>query len=189
MAKKKASDISGWIFIGIGFVVISVSIFFYDTLKFFIVIGGIMTIYGLGKLAYDKVEKQFILKEEEWGPVDLNKAKNPYIETMEQEKRNAAAQTSRQISQPQQQQQHMQQQRAVAQHQQRQMVHGQQQHSEHMQHQQRGQQRVQHSQHPSHLTQQHTLRQAPLSGRYCASCGSQIAPHHRFCTQCGARVN
>ncbi|MBI5073458.1 hypothetical protein HZA99_06600 [Candidatus Woesearchaeota archaeon] len=144
---RKASDISGWVFIGIGFVVIAVSIFFYNTLKFFIVIGGIMTLYGLGKLAYDKVEKQFKTDDKEWEPLDLNKAKNPYIEKMEQEKRNA-----------QMQQRPMTQQGA----------------------QQTQQQQIQHQmQRPAHQ----------ISGRYCANCGSQIAPHHRFCTQCGARTN
>ena len=187
MAKKKASDISGWIFIAIGFVVISVSIFFYDTLRFFIVIGGIMTLYGLGKLAYDKMEKQFLPKDTDWEPVDLNKAKNPYIEKMEQEKRDAAVQITGQISPPQQQQQHMQQQRSAALVQQRQMVHGQQQHAQHMSQQQRA--HPQHAQRMQHPVQQHVQRPHALSGRYCASCGSQIAPHHRFCTQCGTRVN
>lgn len=188
---KKASDISGWVFIGIGFIVIAVSIFFYNTLKFFIVIGGIMTLYGLGKLAYDKVERQFKTNDKEWEPVDLNKAKNPYIEKMEQEKRNAqqAAQTKQQrpmmqqaVQQTHHPQQHMQQRQGVHM-QQRPIIH-QQSHPQMQQHRASAQQRTQHP-------QQQQIQQRPahqMSGRYCSSCGSQIAPHHRFCTQCGART-
>lgn len=150
---KKASDINGWVFIGIGFIVIAVSIFFYDTLKFFIVIGGIMTIYGLGKLTYDKVEKQFAMKDDDWGPVDLNKAKNPYVEKIEQEKRNSGQQE---------------QQRAV---------------------QQRAPQQMRQQQtHQMHYLDQTAHQEQRMSGRYCGSCGSPIAQHHRFCTQCGSRT-
>ncbi len=100
MAKRSASDINGWVFICIGFVVIAVSIFFYDTLKFFIIIGGIMTIYGLGKLSYDKVKTQLMPKEEEW-PMDLNKTPNPYIQDQQKQQQNMQrhSQQQRQMTQ------------------------------------------------------------------------------------------
>ncbi len=79
MAKKSIGDINGWVFIGVGFVVMTVSIFFYDTLKIFIVIGGLMTLYGLGKLSYDNLKAKIFPKEEE-GPINLNKVENPYLQ-------------------------------------------------------------------------------------------------------------
>lgn len=110
MAKKTVGniigDINGWVFIGIGFVVIAVSIFFYDTLKIFIAIGGIMTLYGMAKISYDQFKAKVFPKEEEEGPVDLDKAVNPYIQ---QEKAKQAA--YQQQLQQQRTQQHAQMQR------------------------------------------------------------------------------
>src|SRR3989339_639580 len=80
MAKKSIGDINGWVFISVGFIVMAVSIFFYDTLKIFIALGGLMTLYGLGKLSYDNLKAKIFPKDEEEGPVDLNKAQNPYLQ-------------------------------------------------------------------------------------------------------------
>lgn len=95
---KGISGMSGWVFITVGFVVIAVSIFFYDTLKIFVALGGFMTIYGLGKLSYDRLKAQVFPKDDDDKPVDLNKATNPYLQqkpqmqqVLQQHKRSAPA--------------------------------------------------------------------------------------------------
>ncbi len=88
MAKKSIGDINGWVFIGVGFIVIAVSIFFYDTLKIFIAIGGIMTLYGMAKLSYDQLKAKIFPKDEDESPVNLDKTVNPYLQ---QEKTKQAA--------------------------------------------------------------------------------------------------
>jgi hypothetical protein len=87
--------ISGWIFIGIGFVVIAVSIFMYDTLKFFIVLGGIMTLYGLGKLTVEKMENKYE-KPEDDGPVLLDERQNPYLQRQTQKQQHKQQQVHHQ---------------------------------------------------------------------------------------------
>lgn len=74
------AKISGWAFIVVGFIIIAISIFLYDTLKLFIVLGGFMTLYGLGKISYERFKDQFLPKDEEEGPVDLDKTQNPYLQ-------------------------------------------------------------------------------------------------------------
>ncbi len=76
--------ISGWIFISIGFVVIAVSIFMYDTLKFFIVLGGFMTLYGLGKLAVATFQQKWE-KVESGNGIHINEHQNPYLQQQEQQ--------------------------------------------------------------------------------------------------------
>lgn len=112
MVKKTIGDINGWVFIGIGFVVIAVSIFFYDTLKIFIAIGGIMTLYGMAKISYDQFKAKVFPKEEEEGPVNLDKAVNPYIQ---QEKAKRAA-YEQQVQQQRTQHTQMQRQQQAPQH-------------------------------------------------------------------------
>ena len=86
MAKEKGiSGMSGWVFITVGFVLIAVSIFFYDTLKIFVALGGLMTIYGLGKLSYDRFKAQIFPKDEDDKPLDLNKTTNPYLQQKPQQ--------------------------------------------------------------------------------------------------------
>jgi hypothetical protein len=112
MAKKTVGNINGWVFIGVGFIVIAVSIFFYDTLKMFVAIGGIMTLYGMAKISYDQFKAKVFPKEEEESPVDLDKAVNPYIQ---QEKAKRAA-YEQQIQQQRSQHAQMQRQQHVPQH-------------------------------------------------------------------------
>ena len=73
------AKISGWVFIVVGFIIIAISIFLYDTLNFFILLGGIMTLYGLGKISYERFKEQFLPTDEE-EPVDLDKTPNPYLQ-------------------------------------------------------------------------------------------------------------
>lgn len=74
-----AKALNEWIFIIVGLVVIAISIYFYDTLKIFIAIGGFMCLYGLGKMSYNKFKNEMFPKEED-EPVDLNKVPNPYMQ-------------------------------------------------------------------------------------------------------------
>ena len=159
MKKKTIGNINGWAFIGIGFVVIAVSIFFYDTLKIIIAIGGIMTLYGMAKISYDQFKAKVFPKEEEEGPVNLDKAENPYI------KQEKAKQAAYQQQLQQQRTQHTQRQQQTPQ--QRQAVHP-------IQHQ------TQHQVHP---------QQRQARGKYCHNWGTMIHAHHRFCNACGARVS
>lgn len=168
MTKKTISDINGWVFISVGFIVMAVSIFFYDTLKFFIAIGGFMTLYGLGKLSYDNLKAKIFPKDEEEVPVDLNKAQNPYIKKATQQ---------RQQAQPQQHIPH----RQPTMHQQQ------------VQHPQQ-QQRLMHPQQSQQYTQPQRTQQRPTQhhvtqAKYCHNCGAPKQPHHRFCAHCGARVS
>ena len=93
-----------WIFIIIGLVVIAISIYFYDTLKIFIAIGGAMCLYGLGKMSYNKFRDEMFPKDED-EPVNLNKVPNPY---MHKNNKPPAAQPQQKVQQPQHkiQQQH-----------------------------------------------------------------------------------
>ena len=79
-----AKAMSEWIFIIVGLVVIAISIYFYDTLKIFIAIGGFMCIYGLGKMSYNKFRDEMFPKDED-EPVDLNKVPNPYMHKTQQQ--------------------------------------------------------------------------------------------------------
>ncbi|MBI5003068.1 hypothetical protein HZC31_06805 [Candidatus Woesearchaeota archaeon] len=170
MAKKSIGDINGWVFIGVGFIVMAVSIFFYDTLKIFIALGGLMTLYGLGKLSYDNLKAKIFPKDEEEGPIDLNKAQNPYIQQKAAQRPQQAAQQIQhhQTAHPAQQQRVQHQGQAHPQHRQSQQIQ--------YTHPQRAQ--VQHrAVHPQHN-----------QGRYCHSCGAPKQPHHRFCANCGARI-
>jgi arginine exporter protein ArgO len=74
-----AKAMSEWIFIIVGLVVIAISIYFYDTLKIFIAIGGFMCLYGLGKMSYNKLKEEIFPKDED-EPVNLNKVPNPYMQ-------------------------------------------------------------------------------------------------------------
>jgi uncharacterized paraquat-inducible protein A len=71
--------VNAWIFVGIGLFVIAISIFMYDELRFFIVLGGIMTLYGLGKLAVNKAEKKWD-KVEDTDPIRVDEKNNPYLQ-------------------------------------------------------------------------------------------------------------
>ncbi len=73
-----AKPINEWVFIIIGLVVVAVSIYFYNTLKLFIVLGSFMCLYGLGKMSYNQMKNKIFPKDEE-EPVDLNKVPNPYL--------------------------------------------------------------------------------------------------------------
>ncbi|PIN79823.1 hypothetical protein COV16_02205 [Candidatus Woesearchaeota archaeon CG10_big_fil_rev_8_21_14_0_10_34_8] len=73
------AKISGWIFISIGFLVIAVSIFFYDTLKFFIVLGVLMSLYGLGKISFSRIKDFITPPDIEGKAVNLDKVENPYL--------------------------------------------------------------------------------------------------------------
>lgn len=97
------AKISGWAFVIVGFIVIAVAIFLYDTLKFFIVLGGLMTLYGLGKISYERFKDQFLPSEEE-EPVDLDKTPNPYLQPQRARSQQYAA-----VQKPQQAQQQVQQ--------------------------------------------------------------------------------
>ena len=178
MAKKTIGDINGWVFIGIGFVVIAISIFFYDTLKIFIAIGGIMTLYGMAKISYDQFKAKMFPKEEEEAPIDLDKAENPYI------KQEKAKQAAYQQQLQQQRTQHAQMQRQQHptnnQSQQRQATHPIQHQTPHQQHPQQKQAIQQQQRHPA---------QQQARGKYCHNCGTVIHAHHRFCNACGARVS
>ena len=163
MAKQKGiSGISGWVFIIIGLIVIAVSIFFYDTLKIFIAIGGFMVLYGLGKLSYDKLKASLFPKEEEEEPVDLDKVPNPYLQGQQRQPQRLPAPSAQQV---------LSQHRRPLQHpavrQQYQATHA----APHI---------VAHPQHraavPSH------------GHRYCHSCGTALRSGDRFCSLCGARV-
>ena len=169
MAKKSIGDINGWVFIGVGFIVMEVSIFFYDTLKIFIALGGLMTLYGLGKLSYDNLKAKIFPKDEEEGPVDLNKAQNPYLQQKAAQRPQQAAQQiqQHQVAHPAQQQR--------AQHQ----AHPQHRQSQQVQYAHPQRTQVQHrAVHPQHNQNQ---------GKYCHGCGAPKQPHHRFCAHCGTR--
>ncbi len=84
------AKISGWAFVIVGFIIIAISIFLYDTLKFFIVLGGLMTLYGLGKISYERFKDQFLPSEEE-EPVDLDKTQNPYLQPQRSQSQQSAA--------------------------------------------------------------------------------------------------
>lgn len=170
MAKKSIGDINGWVFIGVGFVVMAVSIFFYDTLKIFIALGGLMTLYGLGKLSYDNLKAKIFPKDEEEGPVDLNKVKNPYLEQKAAQRPQQAAPQIQHHQAAHPQQQRIQQQVHP---QQRQTQQAQYAHPPRAQMQQR-------AVHPQHNQNQ---------GRYCHSCGAPKQAHHRFCAHCGTRFS
>lgn len=73
-----AKPINEWAFIIIGLVVVAISIYFYNTLKIFIALGGFMCLYGLGKMSYNRMKDKIFPKDEE-EPVDLNKVPNPYL--------------------------------------------------------------------------------------------------------------
>jgi len=77
-----AKAINEWIFIIIGLVVVAISVYFYNTLKIFIVLGGFMCLYGLGKMSYNQMKDKMFPKDEE-EPVDLNKAPNPYLQAQQ----------------------------------------------------------------------------------------------------------
>ncbi len=165
MAKKSIGDINGWVFIGVGFIVVAISIFFYDTLKIFIALGGLMTLYGLGKLSYDNLKAKIFPKDEEEVPVDLNKAQNPYLQ-------------QKAVQRPQQPAQQIQHHQAA--HQQQRV-----QHQVHPQ--QRQSQQTQYA-HPQRAQIQHrAAHPQQQQGRYCHGCGAAKQPHHRFCAHCGAR--
>lgn len=163
MAKRKGiSGISGWVFIIIGLIVIAVSIFFYDTLKIFIAIGGFMVLYGLGKLSYDKLKESLFPKEEEEEPVNLDKVPNPYLQRQQQRAQQLPAPAAQQV---------------LAQHQ-RPMQHPvvrQQYQATHAAARPVG--------HPQHRAA------VPSHGHhYCHSCGTALRSGDRFCSLCGARV-
>lgn len=173
---KRIGDINGWVFIGIGFVVIAVSIFFYDKLKIFIAIGGIMTLYGMGKISYDQLKAKVFPKEEEEGPINLDKTVNPYIQ---QEKAKQAA-YQQQMQQQRTQHAQMQRQQQTAQHH---PIQHQVQHQSHPQQRQGGHPQ----QHPQRQPIPYGTQQA--RGKYCHNCGTLIHAHHRFCNACGSRVS
>lgn len=163
MAKRKGiSGLSGWIFIIVGLIVVSVSIFFYDTLKFFIAIGGFMVLYGLGKLSYDRLKDSIFPKEEEEVPVDLDKVPNPYLQGQQQRAQQLPAPAAQQV---------LAQHRRPLQHpavrQQYQATHAAARPVPHPQHQ------------PAVPLHRH---------RYCHSCGTALRHGDRFCSLCGTRI-
>ena len=164
----KVAGLSGWVFISVGFIVVAVSVFFYDTLKVFIAIGGFMTLYGLGKLSYDKLKAQVFPKEEDEEPINLDRVQNPYLQQKQVSAQQVLAQHRRQLPQ----------QNVLA----SRPVHGQ--HPQQMQRQHASQQqyapRAQH--HPTHV--QHRSSHP----RYCHACGNALQAGHRFCGQCGNRA-
>ena len=97
----KVAGLSGWVFISVGFIVVAVSVFFYDTLKVFIAIGGFMTLYGLGKLSYDKLKAQVFPKEEDEEPINLDRVQNPYLQQKQVSAQQVLAQHRRQLPQQQ----------------------------------------------------------------------------------------
>ncbi|MFA6888715.1 MAG: hypothetical protein WC254_04440 [Candidatus Woesearchaeota archaeon] len=147
-----------WIFIIIGLVVVAISIYFYNTLKIFIVLGGFMCVYGLGKMSYNQMKDKMFPKDEEEA-VDLNKVPNPYVQS----------QQSQQSQLPQQQVQHQRAQHVV------------QHRVQSAQHQQ-----VQKQQQVQQYRQQPV--QSQHSGKYCHSCGKPVHHQHKFCVSCGARL-
>lgn len=164
MAKQKGiSGLSGWVFIIVGLIVIAVSIFFYDTLKFFIAIGGFMVLYGLGKLSYDKLKESLFPKEEEEEPVNLDKVPNPYLQ--QQRAQRLPAPSAQQV---------LNQHRKPVQHpavrQQYQATHA-----------------APHAPHSAALPQ-HRAAVPSHRYRYCHNCGSALRAGDRFCSLCGTRA-
>ncbi len=79
-----AKAMNEWIFIIVGLIVIGISIYFYNTLKIFIALGGFMCLYGLGKMSYNKFKNEMFPKDDD-EPVDLNKVPNPYMQKTQQQ--------------------------------------------------------------------------------------------------------
>lgn len=167
------SGLSGWVFIAVGFVVIAVSIFFYNTLKIFIAIGGFMVIYGLGKLSYDKFKAKLFPPEKEEGPIDISKTPNPYLQAQKQTQQQAP--TTQQIL----------------------MQHRKPAPNNVLHHKYTIARRSPAPQHPLQkqvMSSGQVQLQSPLQGsvqrshHYCHLCGNPLHRGDRFCSSCGTRI-
>lgn len=155
----KFSGLSGWVFIAVGFVVIAISIFFYDTLKIFIAIGGFMVVYGLGKLSYDQFKAKLFPPEKEEEPIDLNKIPNPYLQAQQVQKQapKQLSSTHQAYQVPQIPTQH----RRVA---------------------------STPNLHPKYNVSRSYSSPLQRSHHYCHLCGNPLHRDDRFCSSCGTRI-